>query len=164
MKDKYLVILHKIAPFSWFKQLVIWFKLKRKLRLGLFYAIDNYIKVLGLAFITAVLTLTTITTRANIVVLEAEKTGWSAIINNENELIVSAVNPMIVEKTEVCVLWVKDGEEITMLAKLPEYGKQNIILDEKLVSNIKNLQVLISIEDKDDITTPLVLEYQGVAK
>lgn len=164
MKDKYLVLLHKIAPFSKLKQILVWFKLKHRLKLGWFYRVNNYIKALGVIFIATLLTLTTITSRADIVVLEANKAGWGAIINDNKELIIDAVNPMIVDKKEVCVLWVKNGDTITMLSKLQEYGQKTIPLNEELIRTIKDSEILISIESKNNITIPVKTEYKGVVK
>lgn len=168
--DKYLVILHKLAPLSKFKQLVLWIKIQKKLGLGIFSILatmQNFktqLKALSVLLVATILTLTSITTRADIVVLDANTTGWDAVIDDENRLTIKAINPMVVEKTDVCVLWIKYGDEITMLSKLPDYGIEHIILDKEIVKNIKNAQILISIEHRNKIFKPLTLEYQGKIK
>jgi hypothetical protein len=38
--------------------------------------------------------------------LSASDTGWEATLENQ-QLSIKAVNPMVVDKDEVCVLWIK---------------------------------------------------------
>jgi hypothetical protein len=39
-------------------------------------------------------------------ILSASDTGWEATLKNQ-QLSIKAVNPMVVDKDEVCVLWIK---------------------------------------------------------
>jgi translation elongation factor EF-Ts len=59
--------------------------------------------------------------------LNASDTGWEATLKNQ-QLSIKAVNPMVVDKDEVCVLWIKKGGQIFKVTELPNNGVKNIIL------------------------------------
>jgi hypothetical protein len=47
---------------------------------------------------------------------------------------------------------------------LPEQGITQILVSDELITKLNQGKVLISIEDKNDITKPQKIEYSGVIK
>jgi hypothetical protein len=158
MKDKYLAILIAIAPLTKKDKNQVWKGVKKDLNLGFFVRIKKLFK-LWQALVLAFLSLVFIPLSPNAsVILEADKSGWNATLIGEN-LSMEAVNPMVVAKNKVCVLWVEKDGEIHKVAELPDGGNSKIILQSSLASKLKNAKILISVEDRDDIFYPEKIEY-----
>jgi hypothetical protein len=158
MKDKYLAILIAIAPLTKKDKNQVWKGVKKDLNLGFFVRIKKLFK-LWQALVLAFLSLVFIPLSPNAsVILEADKSGWNATLIGKS-LSMEAVNPMVVAKNKVCVLWVKKDGEIHKVAELPDGGNSKITLQNSLVSKLKNATILISVEDRDDIFYPEKIEY-----
>ena len=161
LSEDELVVLHTIAPLSKYQQLKIWFALKKQLNIGVFNRLRVLIRTLFATLLAVILGLSTLTTSANVVVLEAEQTGWNAEIDTDTmELSIQAVSPMAVEKDEYCVMWLKmKGKKAIMLAKLPMKGEMNMKVSSDVVDMIADAMVIISVENSKDVTHPGRVEY-----
>ncbi|OJA03159.1 hypothetical protein, partial [Bathymodiolus thermophilus thioautotrophic gill symbiont] len=91
-------------------------------------------------------------------ILNASDTGWEATLENQ-QLSIKAVNPMVVDKNEVCVLWIKKEGRFFKVTELPDDGVKNIILDKIMLANFKQALIIISIENKTGVLLPKTIEY-----
>ena len=163
--DDKLIVLNIIAPFGRWQKFKNWLKIQHSLEIGvfgvfaIFKQINVVIKAVGGVFLAIILTLSSLTTNAEIVLLEAHKTGWNATLKGDN-LSIEAVNPMIVTKNKVCVLWLKKDGKILKMIHLPDGGERSIILSQSVLKQIKGATLLISIEHKNNITQPQKIEYK----
>jgi hypothetical protein len=158
MKDKYLAILIAIAPLSKKDKNQVWKGVKKDLNLGFFVRIKKLFKLWQALAVVFLSTIFIPLSPSATTILEAETSGWNATLTGEN-LQIKAVNPMVVPKTKVCVLWVKKNGEIYKIAELPDGGEQNLKLQKSLVARLKNATLLISIENRNKIFKPKVIEY-----
>lgn len=161
LSEDELVVLHTIAPLSKFQQLKIWFAVKKQLNIGVFHRLRVAIRTLFATLLAVILGLSTLTTSANVVVLEAEQTGWNAEIDTDTmELSIEAVSPMEIEQDEYCVMWLQmEGKEAKMIAKLPMKGEMGMKVTPEVVDMIADAMVIISVENSKDITHPGRVEY-----
>jgi hypothetical protein len=158
MKDKYLAILIAIAPLTKKDKNQVWKGVKKDLNLGFFVRIKKLFKLWQALVVVFLSTIFIPLSPSATTILEAETSGWNATLTGEN-LQIKAVNPMVVPKTKVCVLWVKKNGEIYKIAELPDGGNSKIILQSSLAAKLKNATILISVEDRDDIFYPEKIEY-----
>ncbi|SMN16154.1 hypothetical protein CRYPA_32 [uncultured Candidatus Thioglobus sp.] len=138
----------------------MWKNIHTELQLGFVNKVKKTLKAWhALILITPIILFSSLAPNASTTIISAEDTGWNAILNN-NELSIEAVNPMIIEKTEVCVLWVKQGMGVFQIAKLPDGGSSKITLIDALIEKFPHSTIMISIEDKNHINKPTRIEYQ----
>lgn len=158
MNNDYLIFLNTITPFK--NKNRVWRSIENDLEIGIKNKLRKKIKLWhSLVFIFLFSVFIPMIPSANTTIIKANETGWDATLTSNNLKII-AVNPMIIEKTKVCVLWVKKHGKFFKIAKLPNSGIKNITLGKATMNKLKNSIVLISIEDKDNITQPKKIEYR----
>jgi hypothetical protein len=158
MNDDNLTLLHTIAPLSKKQQNAVWKGVKDELQLGMLHKIKKVIKVWQVLMISF-LSIIFIPLSPNAqTLLEADTSGWNATLTGK-ELSITAISPIPVAKHKVCVLWVEKDGKTYKLAVLPDGGQSKVILDNSLIQKLENAILLISIENKNNIVYPKVIEY-----
>ena len=158
MNHKELVLLNTIASLDKKAKDQVWNNIANDLGLGLKGKIKKTLKLWHTLFLLIpVIIFTSLAPNASII-LDAGDTGWKATLNNQ-QLSIKAVSPMVVGKNEVCVLWIKKEGRFFKVSELPNDGVKNIILSEAMLTYFKHAIVVISIENKTDISSPKTIEY-----
>ncbi len=158
MKHKELALLNAISPLSKKVKNQVWCNIADNLGLGLKGKVKKILRLWHTLFLLIpIIIFTSLAPNAN-TILNASDTGWEATLKNQ-QLSIKAVNPMVVDKDEVCVLWIKKGGQIFKVTELPNNGVKNIILGKIMLTNFKHAMVIISIEKKSHIIMPKKIEY-----
>ncbi|MBA5248353.1 hypothetical protein MNB_SUP05-SYMBIONT-4-1399 [hydrothermal vent metagenome] len=158
MKHKELVLLNVIAPLDKKVKNQVWRNIAGELELGITGKIRKILKLWHALFLLIPMVIfTSLAPNASTTILP-NNTGWEAILENQ-QLSIKSINPMVVDKNEVCVLWIKKEGQIFKITELPEGGIKNITLGKAMLANFKQAMVMISIEDKAHISLPKNIEY-----
>jgi len=158
MNHKELVLLNTIAPLDKKVKDRVWCNIANDLELGFRGRIKKTLKLWHALFLfIPIIIFTSLAPNAN-TILNASDTGWEATLENQ-QLSIKAINPMVVDKNEVCILWIKKKGQFFKVTELPDDGVKNIILNEIMLANFKGALIIISIESETDISLPKTIEY-----
>ncbi|SGZ75065.1 hypothetical protein BTHERMOSOX_1414 [Bathymodiolus thermophilus thioautotrophic gill symbiont] len=158
MNHKELVLLNTIAPLDKKVKDQVWCNIANDLELGFRSRIKKTLKLWYALFLfIPIIIFTSLAPNAN-TILNASDTGWEATLENQ-QLSIKAINPMVVDKNEVCILWIKKKGQFFKVTELPDDGVKNIILNEIMLANFKGALIIISIESETDISLPKTIEY-----
>lgn len=91
------------------------------------------------------------------------KAGWEVNADIDNrKLSIASVNPMLVDKNEVCALWVQKNGVTQLISILPNSGNKIINISPKISSMLKGGEAIISIETVDKpMNNPTRIEYRN---
>lgn len=158
MKYKELALLNVIAPLDKKVKNQVWRNIAGELELGITGKIRKILKLWHALFLFIPMVIfTSLAPNAGTTILPND-TGWEAVLENQ-QLSIKSINPMVVDKNEVCVLWIKKDGKIFKVTELPEGGVKNITLSKAMLANFKQATVMISIENKLLISLPNNIEY-----
>lgn len=90
--------------------------------------------------------------------------GWDIDTDlSKQKIFIAATTHEHIDETNVCTLWIKQGDKILLIGLMPETGKKTFDINKNVLAMLKNAEMVISFEDKDTPLPPKpsIVDYQG---